>query len=457
MPVAIIGAGPVGLAAAAHALEEGLNPIIFELGPDIGASISEWGHVRLFSPWQFNMDGAAVRLLERTGWKSPDPAVLPTGHELLESYLKPLAAHPEITSRLHLNTEVLSISRQGRDKVITQDRAYRAFVLRVRNDLGEERDVMASAVIDASGTWKTPNPIGAGGVPALGEEACRAHIHYGIPDVLGRAKGHYGGRTTLVVGAGHSAANALLDLATLAEEQPETKIIWAVRGENLSRIFGGGDNDQLPARGQLGLRLQALIARGALRLVTNFAIVKFDQARGRKRSVTGHGINGTQTLSDIDRVIATTGARPNLNVLREVRVELDSAVESVLHLAPLIDPNVHSCGTVRPHGALELAHPEPGFFIVGMKSYGRAPTFLMTTGYEQVRSVLAALVGDMERALDVQLKLPETGVCSSDIASIVCCEGGQDTPIHEFAKSPQTDRESVPAGKPQSACGCGCS
>ncbi|HEY9079745.1 NAD(P)-binding domain-containing protein [Magnetovibrio sp.] len=457
LPVVIIGAGPVGLAAAAHALEEGLEPIVFEAGKTVADSINDWGHVRLFSPWRFNINAAARRLLETNGWSQPDPDDLPTGHELVSRYLQPLAEHPLIAGRLKLNARVVSVTRQGRDKVISQGRTDHPFLVRVHLADGTQLDVEAAAVIDASGTWKTPNPIGDGGIEAMGEAAARDHIHYGIPDVLGRAKHRYSGRTTLVVGAGHSAANALLDLAALAEDDPATKIVWAVRGNNLARVFGGGDNDQLPARGALGDRLKALTERGALTLITNFSVTKFSTAAHPRLTVTGGTPSGERHLTDIDEVIAATGQRPDLDMIREVRTDLNSALESVRDLAPLIDPNVHSCGTIRPHGARELTQPEPGFFIVGMKSYGRAPTFLMTTGYEQVRSIFAALVGDHTRANTVQLALPETGVCSSSIPGVVCCEGGKDTPINEFADPPEP---AAPAAAPETAnaanCGCGC-
>ncbi len=454
LPVAIIGAGPVGLAAAAHALEEGLKPVIFESGSGVGDNISSWGHIRLFSPWRYNIDKSAERLLVKSGWQTPDLDSLPTGHEIVEQYLKPLSQLPEMNAHLNLGAEVLSVTRKGRDKVISEGRDERPFVLRVRFADDRFADIEASAVIDASGTWKNPNPLGAGGVPAIGELENKERIVYGIPDILGQDRIKYIGKRTLVVGAGHSAANALLDLAALAEQEKNTEIIWAIRGSNLSRVFGGGENDQLPARGELGDRLKALTECGTLKLYTNFSIAKFQADENGSLEIIGLGSGGQQTITGVEQVIANTGARPNIEMHREVRMELDSALESVADIAPLIDPNVHSCGTIRPHGAEELMHPEPGFFIVGMKSYGRAPTFLMTTGYEQVRSIFAALVGDMERARDVQLNLPETGVCSSNIPGVVCCEGGKDTPVNEFAVAP--DNVSAPDLKMKKASGCGC-
>ena len=116
-----------------------------------------------------------------------------------------------------------------------------------------------------------------------------------------------------------------------------------------------------------------------------------------------------------DVVVNATGFRPNLDMLREIRLDLDEIVEAPRRLAPLIDPNVHSCGTVEPHGFAELQQPEPNFFIAGMKSYGRAPTFLLATGYEQVRSIAAWLDGDLAEASRVHLQLPATGVCSTGV------------------------------------------
>jgi hypothetical protein len=225
--------------------------------------------------------------------------------------------------------------------------------------------------------------------------------------VLGRQRLRYAGSRVLVVGSGHSALNALADLATLAEQVPTTRIWWAVRRPTLGQVFGGGENDALVERGRLGERVRRLVEAGAVTILTGIRI---------DRLTTGPGgvtvFSDGAPVVDVHQVIATTGFRPDLTMVRELRLSLDPAVESPSALAPLIDPNVHSCGTVRPHGAEELAHPEPDFYIVGMKSYGRAPTALMLTGYEQVRSVVAALTGDWEAARRVDLVLPETGVCS---------------------------------------------
>ncbi|MBI3969464.1 MAG: NAD(P)-binding domain-containing protein [Chloroflexi bacterium] len=409
LPVAVIGAGPVGLAAAAHLVAKGEAPVVFEVGDSAGASILEWGHVQLFSPWRYSVDAAARALLERDGWRAPDPETFPTGRELVERYLVPLSQLPEIAPHLRLGTTVVSLTRQGYDKMKSAAREDAPFVLHVRSASDGEEHVFARAVIDASGTWTRPNPLGASGVPALGETALAERIYYGIPDVLGAQRGRYAGRRVLVVGSGHSAFNALLDLAELAEQAPGTEIVWAFRRSTLANLFGGGQNDALPARGLLGTKLRQTVDAGLLQVVPGFKVAKLERSGDRVVVASDDA-----TLPPVDEIVAATGFRPDLAPLRELRLELDPAVESPVALAPLIDPNVHSCGTVRPHGAEQLAHPERDFYVAGMKSYGRAPTFLMLTGYEQVRSIVCALTGDVEGARDVRLELPKTGVCSLD-------------------------------------------
>ncbi|GHO50592.1 NAD(P)-binding domain-containing protein [Ktedonospora formicarum] len=413
LPVAIIGAGPVGLAAAAHLVRNGETPVVFEAGESVGASILRWGHVRFFSPWRYMLDTQAVSLLEETDWRKPDGEDYPLGHDLVEQYLVPLAQVPTLAPHLHLNTRVLAVTRLGYDKMKTSGREEAPFVLRVQRANGDEEDILARAVIDASGTYEHPNPLGAYGVPALGERTFHQHIFYGIPDVLGRDRSRYAGRRVLVVGSGHSAFNALLDLAELACQEPGTQFFWAIRRKEVGQLYGGGENDELAKRGHLGARLQHLVESGQVRLLTNVSIQKLAQ------TAEGIQITGFEELPAVDEIIATTGFRPDLSLINELRLTLDPAVESPVALASLIDPNVHSCGTVPPHGVDELTHPEANFYIVGMKSYGRAPTFLMLTGYEQVRSIVAALTGDWESARRVELELPETGVCSVDGGS--CC------------------------------------
>ncbi|WP_299165545.1 NAD(P)-binding domain-containing protein [uncultured Arthrobacter sp.] len=408
LPVAVIGAGPIGLAAAAHLLEQGLEPVIFEAGPAAGAAIEQWRHIRLFSPWRYNIDAAAARLLQSTGWEIPRPTALPYGGELIDAYLTPLAAIPAISSRLHTGARVTAVTRQGMDKTHTKNRENTPFLVRVEHADGQTSDHVVAGVIDASGTWSTPNPLGVSGLPAVGEVTAAGRISSPLPDVKDRNRQTFAGRRVLVIGAGHSAANTLISLSELAKDEPDTRILWAIRGASAQKVYGGGDLDGLPARGQLGSRLRRLVEAGTIELHTGFGIKALSDGT---TGVTVESVDGRTVLAHV--VVPCTGFRPDLNILQELRLELDPAVDAPRELGPLIDPEFHSCGTVAPHGAKLLAHPDQDFYIVGMKSYGRAPTFLLATGYEQVRSVAAALAGDREAADTVHLVLPETGVCSS--------------------------------------------
>jgi thioredoxin reductase len=403
LPVVVVGAGPVGLAAAAHLVQHGIEPLVLEAGDTVGASVASWGHVRVFSTWRSNIDPAAARLLAKAGWTVPDLEALPTGRQLVDDYLVPLSQVPELRHRVQLGARVTSISRTV-DKV-THARRDSPFVVRFTLD-DDEHEVHARSVIDASGTWLTPNPLGGNGTPARGEARHRDRLLYGIPDALGRDRDRYAGRTVAVVGSGHSAANAVLALLALREQHPTTEVHWLIRGTTL-RAVGGGNADQLVARGRLGATVGEAVASGAVRLHERFPVRAITEVDGRLELVSDD-----QLLGEIDEVIAATGQRPDRTLTEELRLDLDLALDSTTTLAPLIDPNVHSCGTVPPHTYQALAHPdEPGFFTLGAKSYGRAPTFLMATGYEQARSVAAHLAGDEERASQVHLVLPESGAC----------------------------------------------
>ncbi|GAB3740882.1 NAD(P)-binding domain-containing protein [Nocardiopsis nanhaiensis] len=406
LPVVVIGAGPTGLAAAAELVAQDVPVLVLERGDRAGAAVSEWGHVRLFSMWRDLVAPAAEKLLSAAGWRRPDGDGYPTGREWVESYLAPLAE--TLGERVRFGAEAAGVSRRGRDRVLDADREEQPFTVRVRTRDGEER-LSARAVVDASGTWGAPNPAGGDGLPALGESAAADRVTYRIPDLRdGQTRMRYAGRTTAVVGRGHSALTALVALASLARDSPGTKAVWVLRRDELGDAFGGGADDQLAERGALGQRARAAVEAGEVEVVTGFRTAEVRRVDGRLLLVDDAG----RELGPVDEMVVLTGFRPDLSWLSEVRLGLDPALQAPVELAPLIDPNQHSCGTVYPHGAAELAHPEEGFFLAGMKSYGRAPTFLALTGYEQVRSIAARLAGDPESAARVELVLPETGVCS---------------------------------------------
>jgi thioredoxin reductase len=299
-------------------------------------------------------------------------------------------------------------SRSGRDRVVDAGREEQPFTVHVVTADGSPERLTARAVIDASGAWSIPGPLGSDGLPAPGERAAADRIVYRVPDLADpAARARYAGRRTAVIGSGSSAFTALAGLADLAKEQPGTRTSWILRrgiGEN---TFGGGEADELPARGALGLRAKAAVEDGYAAAVTGFRTAAVEQKDGRLVLVGEDG----RRLQPVDEVIVLTGLRPDLSFLGELRLGLDERLQAPVALAPLIDPDVHSCGTVHPHGANELTHPEKDLYLAGMKSYGRAPTFLAMTGYEQVRSIAAALAGDHEAAERVELTLPETGVC----------------------------------------------
>ena len=379
------------------------------------------GHVKVFSPWKYNIDKAAEELLLETNWQSPDKELVHTGKEFYEEYLVPLINHPAIKPYVHTNSVVVSVSRKNMDKMKSRGRENQPFVLQVQQ-AGLNKLFEAKAVIDASGTWQNANPLGAGGLFAFGELENRNKIFYGIPDVMGKHKTRYKNKNVLVVGGSHSAINTILELDKLKNEFPKTKIHWVLRKKNIKEVYGGQENDALPARGALGIKIEQLVNDDDLAVYTPFQIEEIIH-ENKQLTLIGTQYDEKKALSGIDEIISNTGTRPDISFLREVRVEFDPIVESVPSLADLIDPNIHSCGTVRPHGELELRQKEKDFYVVGMKSYGRAPTFLMATGYEQVRSIAAALAGDFEAALKVELDLPETGVCSiGSNEGVTCCE-----------------------------------
>jgi len=427
LPVAVLGAGPAGLAASAHLAERDLPFVIFEAGESVGASIRRWGHVRLFSPWRTNIDLAAQRLLKADGWRTPDPAAYPTGAQIVDQYLTSLARLEAIAPHIRLGHRVLGVTRQGVDKLRDDHRGDRPFIVTTEGPEGVTRTPVR-AVIDATGTWLAPNPVGAEGIPAIGEEQAAERISYGIPDVLDAERDRYAGRRVAVVGSGHSAKHVIRELSLLAEDVDGTTVTWIVRKGD-DKVYGNEVDPRLPERGRLGADAHRLVDSGRVRLETGFRVGRIDVAESGIALMSDEG----RVTGPFDEIIAATGFRPDFSFLREVRLDLDPWVESTRALAPLIDPNVHSCGSVPPHGAAELAHPEEGFYAIGAKSYGRAPNLLLATGYEQARSVVAELAGDHAAAARVELVLPASGsACSAkseptpqepelELATSACC------------------------------------
>lgn len=407
LPVVVVGAGPVGLAAAAELVERGQRPVVLERAGHAGAAVAQWHHVRLFSRWSELVAPAARRLLEPRGWRHPDPEGYPTGADWVRWYLQPLAE--ALGETVRFGSEVVGVARRGRDRVVDAGRESEPLTVHLRTTDGREERLVASAVIDASGTWGTPDPLGGEGLPAIGETAAADRIAYRVPDLTDSSvAARYAGKHVVVAGSGHSALTALVALVDLAAQRPSTRITWLVRRGAVGSAFGGGQADQLPARGALGLRAKTAVEEGHIGVVTGFRTEAVDHEHDG--TLTLRSLQGRR-IDEVDEVVVLAGFRPDLSWLSELRLGLDTTLQAPVELAPLIDPNVHSCGTIYPHGVRELSHPEPGVYLAGMKSYGRAPAFLAMTGYEQVRSIAAALAGQRESAERVELVLPETGVC----------------------------------------------
>lgn len=267
-----ISARPVRLAAAAHLAKSGEKFLVLESGTHVGNHILQWGHVRLFSPWQYNVDKVARELLEKSGWNAPSPDELPTGKELVEDYLEKIASLPEIQPHILLNSKVLSISKKGLDKMKSANRENVPFILYVDQNGITER-IEAKAVIDATGTWGQPNPINADDVWIKEELSLQSNIYYGIPDINGKDREQYLGKRVAVIGGGHSAINTILELSQLNESN-SNEIVWILRKNKIEEVYGGAENDALQARGKLGLKIHQLVNSGRVKVYTPFQVQK---------------------------------------------------------------------------------------------------------------------------------------------------------------------------------------
>ena len=268
LPVVVIGAGPIGLAAAAHLRGRGLDCVVLEAGPTAGAAVREWAHIRLFSPWSELIDPYAAALLEAGNWTSPSPDRYPTGGDWAAQYLQPLA--DSLGGSVRYGATVTGIAKRGRDLLVDSGRAAEAFTVHFTTPDGEQR-ILARAVIDASGTWLNPNPLGGDGLPATGESSLSDHISYRVPDLSDDLTSErYAGKHIVIAGTGASAQTALVAFSRLAEQYPHTRVSWLLRRSSAANTFGGGDDDQLVQRGALGQAALAATKTGTVREVTGF-------------------------------------------------------------------------------------------------------------------------------------------------------------------------------------------
>ena len=389
LPVAIVGAGPVGLAAAAHLHRYGVDFVVLEAGERVGAAVRRWGHVRLFSPWAQNLDQASVRLLTETAaWSAPPPAHIPKGDELLRDYLEPLASSPPLRSKINLGSRVRSITKLSADRTSTEGRGALPFELFVEGE-GRSALLHARAVIDATGLLDRPKPIGANGLAIPGEAECSRLTTYGVPRASDLAAM---GERVLVIGSGHSAMQSVVALS-FASKGRRRSLNWAFRrasAECLLRIEGV---DRFPARLALQAKARSAIAAGSVRLHFNAV---FERAERLPSGIELTWADGHRR--SFDHVIVATGYKPDHAMVSELQTAFDPIYEAPAGMRRVLDIARTACAAVPPHGEAELRHPEPNFYVVGMRSFGRASSFLMRAGYEQVRTIAARIAGDDEAA-----------------------------------------------------------
>lgn len=386
----VLGAGPIGLECSLRAREAGWNAHAYESGR-VGESVRRWGHVRMFSPWRMNVSAAGRAA---AGLDDIDPDRLPTGAEYVARYLEPLAASPLLAGRVHLGTEVVAVSRGSLlkgDAIASDTRREPAFRVLLKDSDGE-RVEETDVVVDATGTYGTPNRLGPGGIPAVGERSARG-IEHRIPDIEGRDRTAFAGRRTLVVGSGHSAATAIVALEALAHETPRTRVVWVTRSEE-KRPVPEVSVDPLAERARIGGAANRIAEDGEswLERLPGSHVDAIHEAGFGYRVTTG-GPGGARTL-EVDRVLALVGYRPDPDLARELQVQTCWATEGTYPLAAalLSLAAVSDClDAGRDLDASTLHHPEPGFFTLGMKSYGRNPDFLLEVGFKQVDDLLTFL------------------------------------------------------------------
>jgi thioredoxin reductase len=387
----VLGAGPIGLECALRFRESGWDADVYESGR-VGESVRRWGHVRMFSPWRMNVSPAGR---VATGLEDLEPDGLPTGAEYVARYLEPLAASPLLAGRVHLGSEVVAVSRglllKG-DAIAADARRRAPFRVFLREGDGE-RVEQADVVVDATGTYATPNRLGRGGIPALGELTARG-IEHRIPDLEGRDRAAFAGRRTLVVGAGHSAATAVVGLGSLASRSPRTRVVWLTRSEE-RRPVAEVSTDPLAERARVAEAANRIAedAEGWLERLPGSQVDALHEAGFGYRVRTG-GPGGERTL-EVDRVLALVGYRPDPDLTRELQVQTCWATEGTYPLAAALLSRAGDGSDCLEAGrdldASTLRHPEPGFFTLGMKSYGRNPAFLLQVGFKQVDDLLRSL------------------------------------------------------------------
>jgi cation diffusion facilitator CzcD-associated flavoprotein CzcO len=385
--IAILGAGPIGLEAALAAAGRGWPVTVYEAAATVAGHVRAWGHIRLFTPWSMNVSARMRAALP----DAPDGDGLPTGTELVEALYEPVAAVPALAGSVRLGTRVLAVSRDRtlkHDEIGTGRRADRPFRLLVQTPGGEERIERADAVLDCTGTYGHPNVLGDGGIPAPGERGLAHRIGYHLPR-LDLEPEAWAGRTILLSGAGHSAQTAARALAELARAAPDTRVVWAVRSPEPH--WYGVEDDPLPERAALTRAARELSAGASDAVeVRHGRVTEALADRAGRVAVTLR--NGSSEELEVDRVLALNGGVGDFTLYRQLQIHECYATAGPMKLAAaLLGGGGGDCLTQASHGADALTNPEPGFFILGAKSYGRNSQFLLRTGWDQVADVFGLL------------------------------------------------------------------
>ena len=408
--IAIIGAGAIGLEAALYATELGYSVEIFEKSEDVGSNILDWGHVTLFSPGKMNQSKLGVALLNQSEpeWKEPAPEAYLTGKEFVEIYLQPLSRLTQIAKNLHLGLKVEFIGRERifkGDLIGDTNRASYTFRILTTDTQGQEKFYFADIVIDATGVYGNHNWLGDGGIPALGEKTSEPYVAYGLEDIYGSDRAKYAGKKTLLVGAGYSAATAICDFQNLIREEPQTSVLWVIRDERenpIPKIKG----DPLPNRAKL-TEIANTIASKAQRQLEfriNTTIESIHYLENEDKFTVGLKSNGFMDKIEVDRVIANVGYGPDNTLYRELQVHECYASRGPMKLAAaLLGTSSADCLAQTSQGAETLRNPEPNFYIIGNKSYGRNSTFLIRIGLSQIQEVFTLITGDPNLNLYKQL------------------------------------------------------
>lgn len=397
--IAILGAGPIGLEAALYARTLNYPVDVYERG-QIADYWQRWGHVRLFSPFGMNstpLGRTAIRAAN-PDHEFPAEDACTTGREHRASYLLPLSKLEILKSCLRMETHVLSIGRHGflkNDEPGDPRRSKQPFRLLIRDNQKKERNEQADIVLDCTGTYGQHRWLGDGGIPAAGEQAAEAAILYWLDDFGSDRKKLYVGKTTLVVGSGYSAATTVVGLAALANENPATWVIWLARG-NRTQPLVRMPNDPLRERDRLAVRANTLATRTddnveyhASSLIDRVEFL--GQDRGFK--VSG-SIAGKAKTWEVDQIIGNVGYSPDNGMYRELQVHECYASLGPMKLAAALQAQKgHDGLKVAGGGRDSLVTPEPGFYILGAKSYGRNSNFLLRAGFEQVRDVFSLIAG----------------------------------------------------------------